>query len=81
MSVGMCMSSGEGVSSMPRGRGCGAVEMIKLKTPGGLASNHLPGDEPAEINISYSERESGEKGGGTLKEGVIKIKHVLKKIA
>lgn len=44
VSVGMCVSSGERIPSTLRARGYGATEVIKLKTPGGLASNHLPGE-------------------------------------
>lgn len=56
VSVGMCMSSGERIPSMLRFR---ATEVIKLKTPGGLASNHLPGESlQSGIPATESERVS-----------------------
>lgn len=58
MSVGKCMSSGERIPSTLRARGYGATDVIKLKTPGGLASNHLPGESlQSGIPATESERE------------------------
>lgn len=57
VSVGMCVSSGERIPSMLRAHGYGATEVIKLKTPGGLASNHLPGESlQSGIPATESER-------------------------
>lgn len=56
VSVGMCVSSGERIPSTLRARGYGATEVIKLKTPGGLASN-LPGESlQSGIPATESER-------------------------